>query len=127
MAVTVALPQLKQSKPAIDDNRVKLFTGRANPELAHEIADYLGMELSAITVKNFNDGEIYVQIEESVRGDDVFIIQPTCNPVNENLVELLLMIDAFKRASAKKINVVLPYYGYARQDRKCSGRESISA
>lgn len=127
MAVTVALPQLKHTHHFNEDNKVKLFTGRANPELAQEIAEYLGMELSTITVKNFNDGEIYVQVEESVRGDDVFIIQPTCNPVNENLVELLLMIDAFKRASAKKINVVLPYYGYARQDRKCSGREAISA
>ena len=78
-------------------------------------------------VKNFADGEIYVQVKESVRGDDVFIIQPLCNPVNENLMELLIIIDAFKRASAKSITAVIPYYGYARQDRKTSGREAITA
>ena len=80
-----------------------------------------------MVVKNFADGEIYVQVKESVRGDDVFIIQPLCNPVNENLMELLIIIDAFKRASAKTITAVIPYYGYARQDRKTSGREAITA
>ena len=80
-----------------------------------------------MVIKNFSDGEIYVQVKESIRGDDVFLIQPLCNPVNENLVELLIMIDAFKRASAKSITAVIPYYGYARQDRKTSGREAITA
>ncbi len=106
---------------------IKLFTGRANPKLASEIAKYLGTSIAPMIVKNFADGEIYVQVQESIRGDDVFVIQPLCNPVNENLVELLIIIDAFKRASAKTITAVIPYYGYARQDRKTSGREAITA
>ena len=106
---------------------IKLFSGRSNPELAQEIANRLGTTVGPMVVKNFADGEIYVQVKESVRGDDVFIIQPLCNPVNENLVELLIIIDAFKRASAKTITAVIPYYGYARQDRKTSGREAITA
>ena len=106
---------------------IKLFSGRSNNSLAQEIARYLGAGLEAITIKNFSDGEIYVQIQESVRGDDVFIVQPICAPVNENLVELLILLDAFKRASAKSITAVIPYYGYARQDRKASGREAITA
>ena len=106
---------------------IKLFAGRSNTKLAQEIADYLGTTVGPMVIKNFADGEIYVQVKESVRGDDVFIIQPLCNPVNENLVELLIIIDAFKRASAKTITAVIPYYGYARQDRKTSGREAITA
>ena len=106
---------------------IKLFAGRSNPLLAQQIADYLGTTVGPMTIKNFADGEIYVQVDESVRGDDVFIIQPVCNPVNENLMELLIIIDAFKRASAKTITAVIPYYGYARQDRKTSGREAITA
>ena len=106
---------------------IKLFTGRSNPKLASEIAKYLGTTIAPMIVKNFADGEIYVQVQESIRGDDVFVIQPLCNPVNENLVELLIIIDAFKRASAKTITAVIPYYGYARQDRKTSGREAITA
>jgi len=106
---------------------IKLFTGRSNTKLAQEIADYLGTTVGPILIKNFADGEIYVQIQESVRGDDIFIVQPLCNPVNENLMELLIIIDAFKRASAKSITAVIPYYGYARQDRKTSGREAITA
>jgi ribose-phosphate pyrophosphokinase len=106
---------------------VKLFTGRANPKLAQEIADYLGTALTPIQIKNFSDGEIYVKIQESIRGDDVFFIQPTCWPANETLMEMLIAIDAFKRASAHTINIVIPYYGYARQDRKSVGREAISA
>ena len=106
---------------------IKLFTGRSNSKLAQEIADYLGTTIGPILIKNFADGEIYVQIQESVRGDDIFIVQPLCNPVNENLMELLIIIDAFKRASAKTITAVIPYYGYARQDRKTSGREAITA
>ena len=106
---------------------IKLFAGRSNAKLAQEIADYLGTSIGPMVIKNFADGEIYVQVKESVRGDDVFIIQPLCNPVNENLMELLIIIDAFKRASAKSITAVIPYYGYARQDRKTSGREAITA
>ena len=106
---------------------IKLFSGRANPKLAEEIAEYLGTTVGPIVIKNFADGEIYVQVQESIRGDDVFIIQPTCNPVSQNTMELLIMIDAFKRASAKTITAVIPYFGYARQDRKTSGREAITA
>lgn len=106
---------------------IKIFTGRANAGLASEIADYLGTTIGPMIVKNFSDGEIFVKIQDSIRGDDVFIVQSLCNPVNENLMELLIIIDAFKRASAKTITAVIPYYGYARQDRKASGREAISA
>ncbi len=116
--------RIKEIQPTHD---IKLFSGRSNNPLAQEIADYLGTTLEPITIKNFSDGEIYVQIQDSVRGDDVFIVQPVCNPVNENLVELLILLDAFKRASAKSITAVIPYYGYARQDRKASGREAITA
>jgi len=119
------LLQLERSINPTHD--IKLFAGRSNPQLAQEIADYLGTTIGPMLVKNFADGEIYVQVKESVRGDDVFIIQPLCNPVNENLMELLIIIDAFKRASAKTITAVIPYYGYARQDRKTSGREAITA
>lgn len=106
---------------------IKLFSGRANAKLAEEIAEYLGTTVGPMVIKNFADGEIYVQIQESIRGDDVFIIQPVCTPVNQNAMELLIMIDAFKRASAKTITAVIPYYGYARQDRKTTGREAITA
>ncbi len=106
---------------------IKLFTGRANASLAHEIADYLGTTVGPMIIKNFSDGEIFVKIQDSIRGDDVFIVQSLSNPVNENLMELLIIIDAFKRASAKTITAVIPYYGYARQDRKASGREAITA
>ena len=108
-------------------DRLQLFTGNGNPELAAEIAHHLGMELGRCMVKQFADGEIYLQIQENVRGADVFIIQPTCTPVERNLMELLLMIDALKRASAERITAVLPYYGYARQDRKDKPRVPISA
>lgn len=106
---------------------IKLFSGRSNPELSEEIAKHLGTTVGPMIIKDFADGEIYVQVRESVRGDDVFIVQPLCNPVNQNLMELLIIIDAFKRASAKTITAVIPYYGYARQDRKTSGREAITA
>lgn len=127
MPLELTLPQLCFERCEQDTSKVKLFTGRANPELARDIARYLGTELSKLTIKNFSDGELYVQIQESVRGHDVFIIQPTCAPVNENLMELLLIIDALKRASASSITAVIPYFGYARQDRKTIGREAISA
>ncbi|CAN8318449.1 unnamed protein product [Cochlearia groenlandica] len=107
--------------------RIRLFSGTANPALAQEVACYLGLELGKIKIKRFADGEIYVQLEESVRGCDVFLIQPTCPPANENLMELLVMIDACRRASARSITAVVPYFGYARADRKTQGRESIAA
>src|SRR5262244_3926331 len=106
---------------------LKLFSGNANRPLAEEIAQYLRVPLSDAEVTRFSDGEVYVQINENVRGTDVFIIQPTCPPVNDTLMELVIMIDAFKRASAHRITAVLPYYGYARQDRKVQGRMPISA
>lgn len=106
---------------------VKIFSGTANPELAREVAQYLDMELGQVKITPFSDGEIYVQIQESVRGIDCFLIQPTCSPVNENLMELLILLDAFKRASAGRITVVMPYFGYGRQDRKAAGREAITA
>ena len=105
----------------------KLFSGTANPEFAKKVGDYLGMSVSDATLNKFSDGEISVQITESVRGQDVYIIQPTCAPTNDNLMELLIMIDALKRSSAKTINAVIPYYGYARQDRKAAPRVPISA
>lgn len=125
MVLEMTLPQPEKVINPTHD--IKLFAGRSNPALAREIANYLGTTVGPMIIKNFADGEIYVQVQESVRGDDVFIIQPLCNPVNENLMELLIIIDAFKRASAKTITAVIPYYGYARQDRKTSGREAITA
>src|SRR2546421_3367643 len=108
-------------------NQMKIFTGNANPVLAGKICGALGATMGAATVKPFSDGEIYLQIQENVRGADVFVVQPTCTPVDHNLMELLLMIDALKRASAERITAVLPYYGYARQDRKDQPRMPISA
>jgi len=108
-------------------NDLKIFSGRANPELARKICEYLGLTLGKITIANFPDGEISIKIDEDVRGRDVFIIQPTCPPVNENIMELLIMIDSFLRASAYRITAVLPYFGYARQDRKDAGRVPITA
>src|SRR5579871_2395222 len=110
-----------------DNNRLKVFSGRANIALAEKIARNLGDTLGKITLANFPDGENSIRIEEDVRGRDIFLVQPTCPPVNENLIELLIMIDSFKRASAARITAVLPYYGYARQDRKDVGRVPISA
>jgi ribose-phosphate pyrophosphokinase len=107
--------------------RLKIFAGNANTPLAREIASAIGIELGEVMVRQFSDGEIYLQIKENVRGMDVFIIQPTCTPVDRNLMELLLMMDALKRASAERITAVLPYYGYARQDRKDKPRVPISA
>jgi ribose-phosphate pyrophosphokinase len=108
-------------------NKMIIFTGNANPSLAHEICDYLNIPVGRASVKTFSDGEIYVEIGENVRGTDVFVIQPTCPPVNNNMMELLIMIDALRRASARRITAVLPYYGYARQDRKVAPRVPISA
>ena len=106
---------------------LRIFTGNANPKLAQDIAANLQTQPGAIRVKQFSDGEISVKIEESARGLDIFIVQPTCNPVNDNLMEVLIMIDAFRRASASRITVVLPYYGYARQDKKIKPREPVTA
>ncbi len=108
-------------------NDLKIFSGRANPDLARKICEYLGLSAGKITIGNFPDGEISCKIDEDVRGRDVFIVQPTCPPVNENLMELLIMIDSFIRASAYRVTAVLPYFGYARQDRKDAGRVPITA
>ncbi|MGD8259008.1 MAG: ribose-phosphate pyrophosphokinase [Desulfobacterales bacterium] len=106
---------------------IAVFAGNSNPELANRICEYLGLPIGGAKVKTFSDGEIQIEINENVRLKDVFVIQSTCSPVNDNLVELLLMIDAFKRSSAKKITAVIPYYGYARQDKKVAPRVPISA
>jgi ribose-phosphate pyrophosphokinase len=109
------------------NNQLKVFSGRANIPLAERIAQCLGDPLGKITLTNFPDGEFLARIDEDVRGRDVFVVQPTCPPVNENLMELLIILDSLRRASAGRINVVLPYYGYARQDRKDVGRVPITA
>lgn len=106
---------------------MKVFSGNSNPKFAEDICKHLGIPQGKTTIEKFRDGEINLVIEETVRGYDVFIVQPTCTPVNDHLMELLIMIDAAKRASAARINAVVPYYGYARQDRKTRGREPISA
>lgn len=108
-------------------NNMKIFTGNANPAIAKEICEYLEVPLGAAEVKQFSDGEISVEIGENVRGADVFVIQPTCTPVNDHLMELLIMVDALRRASARRITAVIPYYGYARQDRKVRPRVPITA
>lgn len=111
----------------IDTSNLKIFTGNSNPQLAKDIADHIGVELGCARVGHFNNGETQVMIGESIRGKDVFLIQSTCQPVNDSLMELLIMADACKRASARTITLVVPYYAYARQDRKTRGREPISA
>ncbi|PSL27123.1 ribose-phosphate pyrophosphokinase [Planomicrobium soli] len=109
------------------DDKLKIFSLNSNPQLAEEIAQNVGIPLGKCSVTKFSDGEIQINIEESIRGCDVFIVQSTSEPVNENLMELLIMVDAVKRASARTVNVVIPYYGYARQDRKARSREPITA
>tara|TARA_B100000686_G_C16569213_1_gene851974 strand:- start:11 stop:967 length:957 start_codon:yes stop_codon:yes gene_type:complete len=111
----------------IENGKLLVFSGRAHTTLAEEICRYIDIPLGKSVTKDFSDNEIYVRIEENVRGGDVFLIQPTCNPGNTNLMELLITIDALKRSSAKRITAVLPYYGYARQDRKCEPRVPISS
>jgi len=108
-------------------NGLKIFSGRANPPLARRICEYLGLPMGAISMGNFPDGEISCKIDEDVRGRDVFLVQPTCPPVNDSLMELLIMIESCKRASAERVTAVLPYFGYARQDRKDEGRVPITA
>lgn len=106
---------------------MKIFAGNAHPVLAQRVADYLDVKLGKITATKFADGEIRVMVDESARGNDVFILQPTCCPTNDNLMEVFIMLDAFRRASARRITVVMPYYGYARQDKKIKPREPITA
>jgi ribose-phosphate pyrophosphokinase len=124
---SATLPLSLPEPPVSAHDRLRLFSGSANVPLAQEVARYLGIDLGPMVRKRFADGELYVQIQESIRGCDVYLIQPTCGPVNDRLMELLIMIDACRRASARQITAVIPYYGYARADRKTAGRESITA
>src|SRR5512140_2910692 len=116
----------RKQRPRADD-KFKIFSGTANEALTDEVCHFLGMQRGQAQVTRFRDGECYVQIQENVRGADVFVMQPTCRPVDEHLMELLLMIDALKRASARRITAVIPYFGYARQDRKDKPRSPISS
>ena len=119
---------LQSTFPSLPEtNRLRLFSGSANSPLSEEVAHYLGIDLGPMISKSFADGEIYIQIQESIRGCDVYLIQPCSRPVNASLMELLIMIDACRRASARQITAVIPYYCYARADRKTAGRESITA
>src|ERR1700729_1663173 len=125
-------PPMPEEKPerkprARVDEKFKIFSGTANEPLADEVCNFLGMPRGQAMLKRFADGEVYVQVQENVRGCDVFVMQPTCRPVDEHLMELLLMIDALKRASARRITAVIPYFGYARQDRKDKPRSPISS
>lgn len=127
MIRSATLPLPLPEPPVSAHDRLRLFSGSANIPLAQEVARYLGIDLGPMVRKRFADGELYVQIQESIRGCDVYLIQPTCGPVNDRFMELLIMIDACRRASARQITAVIPYYGYARADRKTAGRESITA
>ena len=122
-----AAPERKRSGRLSEAKRFKIFSGEANIPLAEEVCQFVGVPLGQTKMQRFADGEIYFQLLENVRGADVFVIQPTCRPVDQHLVELLVMIDALKRASAARITVVIPYYGYARQDRKDRPRVAISS
>ena len=108
-------------------NIIKIFSGNAHRKMAEEIAGHLGMKVSEADVRKFSDGEVFVELKENVRGTDAFVVQPTCTPVNDSLMELVIMVDALRRASARRITAVVPYYGYARQDRKSAPRVPISA
>jgi ribose-phosphate pyrophosphokinase len=112
---------------SVDLPTLRVFSGNANPELSAKIAHHLSLPLGKLLISRFSDGEIRVKIEESVRGMDVFIVQPTCAPANDSLMELLILVDAFRRASAKRITLVVPYYGYSRQDKKLKPREPVTA
>jgi ribose-phosphate pyrophosphokinase len=116
-----------QKRITIMGNIIKIFSGNAHREMAKEIASHLGLPLSRADIKTFSDGEIFVEIKENVRGTDAFVVQPTCTPVNDHLMELVIMVDALRRASARRITAVVPYYGYARQDRKNAPRVPITA
>ncbi|MCK5230341.1 MAG: ribose-phosphate pyrophosphokinase-like domain-containing protein, partial [Desulfobulbaceae bacterium] len=106
---------------------IKILSGTANKSMAEEICKYLDLSLCALEIRRFSDGEIFVEIGENVRGTDTFVIQPTCPPVNDHLMELMIIVDALRRASARRITAVIPYYGYARQDRKVAPRVPITA
>jgi ribose-phosphate pyrophosphokinase len=120
-------PQARRSRVSNEDRRFKIFSGTANRELAEDICRHIGVTVGETRMQRFADGEVYFQLLENVRGADVFVVQPTCYPVDQHLVELLIMVDALKRASAGRITVVVPYYGYARQDRKDRPRVAISS
>jgi ribose-phosphate pyrophosphokinase len=122
-----AVPERKRTRNLSEDRRFKLFSGTANRPLSEEIGRHIGVPVGEVKLQRFADGEVYFQLLENVRGVDVFVVQPTCYPVDQNLMELLVMIDALKRASAARITAVVPYYGYARQDRKDRPRVAISA
>jgi ribose-phosphate pyrophosphokinase len=122
-----AKPQARRSRVSNEDRRFKVFSGTANRDLAEAICKHIGVTLGETRMQRFADGEVYFQLLENVRGADVFVVQPTCWPVDQHLMELLIMIDALKRASAGRITVVVPYYGYARQDRKDRPRVAISS
>ncbi len=122
-----AAPERKRTRNLSEDRRFKLFSGTANRPLSEEIGRHIGVPVGEVKLQRFADGEVYFQLLENVRGVDVFVVQPTCYPVDQNLMELLVMIDALKRASAARITAVVPYYGYARQDRKDRPRVAISA
>src|SRR6202166_2184745 len=124
--ITDEKPERKPQRARVDD-RFKVFCGTANEALCDEVCNFLGLTRGQALVTRFKDGEAYVQIQENVRGADVFVMQPTCQPVDMHLMELLLMMDALKRASARRITAVIPYYGYARQDRKDKPRVPISS
>src|SRR5271165_5033403 len=117
---SMSAEEKSERKPqrARGEDKFRIFSGTANPKLADDVCEFLGLTRNQAQVTRFKDGECYVQIQENVRGADVFIMQPTCRPVDEHLMELLLMIDALKRASARRITAVVPYFGYARQDRE---------
>jgi ribose-phosphate pyrophosphokinase len=124
----IPIVTLNSTVPTLsENNRLSLFSGSANISLAQEVACYLGMNIGPMVRKKFADGELYVQIQESIRGCDVYLIQPCSHPVNDHFMELLIMIDACRRASARQITAVIPYYAYGRADRKTAGRESITA
>jgi ribose-phosphate pyrophosphokinase len=123
----IGTPPRKSRGKIMATKELKIFCGNANRELAQEIADYLGISMGVANVKTFMDGEINIGIDESVRGADVFVVQPTCAPTNDSIMELLILIDALRRASAYRITAVVPYYGYARQERKTKAREPITA
>jgi ribose-phosphate pyrophosphokinase len=122
-----AKPQARRSRVSNEDRRFRVFSGTANRPLAEAICQHIGVTLGETRMTRFADGEVYFQLLENVRGADVFVVQPTCRPVDQHLMELLIMIDALKRASAGRITMVVPYYGYARQDRKDRGRVAISS
>ncbi len=127
VAVPAATPERKRSSRLADDKRFKIFCGSANRPLCEEVCAFLGVPMGQTKLQGFSDGEIHFQLLENVRGADVFLLQPTCAPVEKHLIELLIMIDALKRASAGRITVVMPYYGYARQDRKDRPRVAITS